>query len=134
MTQVPFVRFGIRGEAAMTAYPYVASPDKVSVLFKKIGEIGVPQKFTNAILKSVGLTSSNDQRLIGLVKFLGFADQSGVPTSLWREYRKQPRAAMAAAVRTAYSELFQHYPDANERDSEALRTYSQPAVAWAQKP
>jgi hypothetical protein len=107
----------------VTAYPYVASPDKVGELFKKIGEMGVPKKFTNVTLKSIGFTSSNDTRLVGLVKFLGFTDPSGTPAPLWTDFRKQPRAAMAKAVRSAYSEMFEHYADANERDAEALRTY-----------
>lgn len=107
----------------MTAYPYVASPDKIPALFKKIGEIGIPKKFTNATLKSIGFTSSNDARLVNVVKFLGLTDQSGVPTPLWTEFRKHPKIAIAKAVRTAYSDLFEHYADANERDAEALRTY-----------
>ena len=107
----------------MTAYPYVPSPDKIGELFKKIGEMGVPKKFSNVTLKSIGFTSSNDGRLVNLVKFLGYTDQSGIPTPLWTEYRKHPRTAMAKAARAAYSELFEHYDDANERDAEALRTY-----------
>jgi hypothetical protein len=105
------------------AYPYVASPDKIPILFKKIGEIGIPKKFGVATLKSIGFTSSNDARLISVVKFLGFTDQSGTPAPLWTEYRKHPKSAIATAIITAYSELFQHYADADKRDTEALRTY-----------
>ena len=47
----------------MTAFPYVASPDKIPTLFKKIGEMGIPKKFSNTTLKSLGFTSSNDSRL-----------------------------------------------------------------------
>jgi hypothetical protein len=107
----------------MTAFPYVASPDKIPSLFKKIGEMGIPKKFSNTTLKSIGFTSSNDARLANLVKFLGLTDQSGIPTPLWTELRKHPRIAMATAVRTAYSDLFEHYADADQRDTEALRTY-----------
>jgi Family of unknown function (DUF5343) len=119
------------------AYPYVASPDKIPTLFKKIGEIGIPKKFGVATLKSVGFTSSNDGRLISVVKFLDFTDQSGTPTPLWTEYRKHPKSAIAKAVTAAYSDLFQHYADADKRDTEALRTYfaassSLGAVAVAQ--
>jgi hypothetical protein len=107
----------------VSAYPYVASPDKIPTLFKKIGEIGIPKKFGIATLKSVGFTSSNDGRLISVVKFLGFTDQSGTPTPLWTAYRKHPKSAIAKAVTAGYSDLFQHYADADKRDTEALRTY-----------
>jgi hypothetical protein len=105
------------------AYPYVASPDKIAPLLKKIGEMGIPKKFTNATLKSLGFTSSNDARLVNLVKFIGLTDQSGTPTALWTEFRKHPKAAIATGVRAGYSELFHQYPDAHQRDTEALRTY-----------
>lgn len=107
----------------MPAYPYVPSPDKIGVLFKKIDGMGIPQKFTNKTLKSIGFTSSNDQRLLGVLKFLGIIDHSGAPTSVWSEYRRGPRTALAKATRAAYSDLFTHFPDAYQRDAEALRTY-----------
>jgi hypothetical protein len=107
----------------LPAYPYVPSPDKIGALFKKIDGMGIPQKFTNKTLKSIGFTSSNDQRLLGLLKFIGIIDQSGVPTPLWSEYRRSPRTALARAIRAAYSDLFSHFPDAYQRDAEALRTY-----------
>jgi Family of unknown function (DUF5343) len=100
--------------ATVPAYPYVASPDKISPLFKKIGEIGVPKKFVIATLKSIGFTSSNDTRLLGLVKFLGFTDQAGVPSPLWSQYRTHPKITMAKAVRAAYSDLFEQYDDADQ--------------------
>jgi hypothetical protein len=85
--------------------------------------MGIPQKFTNKTLKRLGLSSSTDQRLLGVLKFIGIIDQSGTPTLLWSEYRKSPRTALAKATRTAYSDLFIHFPDAHQRDAEALRTY-----------
>ncbi|KRR14598.1 hypothetical protein CQ12_10725 [Bradyrhizobium jicamae] len=108
---------------AVPAYPYVPSPEKVIALLKKIEGMGIPQKFTNKTLKSLGFTSSNDQRLLGVIKFIGLVDQSGGPAPLWSEYRRGPKTALAKAVRAAYSDLFQHFPNANERDAEALRTY-----------
>jgi Family of unknown function (DUF5343) len=81
------------------------------------------KKFGVATLKSIGFTSSNDARLAGLVKFLGFTDQSGAPTSLWTDLRKHPKSTITKAITLAYSDLFQHYPDADKRDAEALRTY-----------
>jgi hypothetical protein len=105
------------------AYPYVPSPDKISAFFKKIGEMGIPSKFTTKNLRSLGFTSSNDTRLLNLIKFLGLTDQSGAPTPLWTEFRKHQKAAIAKATRAAYADLFQHFPDAHQRDAEALRTY-----------
>lgn len=107
----------------MVTYPYVPSPDKLPAFFQKIGGIGVPSKLTNQTLKSIGFTSSNDSRLLSVVKFLRFVDGNGVPTQSWTALRKHPASAIAQAVTSAYSSLFEHYPDAHQRDDEALRTF-----------
>jgi hypothetical protein len=56
---------------------------------------------------------------------LGFVDSSGVPKPLWQKYRPKETAGavLASAIRTAYSDVFSTYPDAERKDNEALRNF-----------
>ncbi len=97
-------------------YPYALATGRVQILFDKIRSVGVPAKANDAWLNQIGLTSSNDRRLKNVLKFIGFTDQAGTPTDLWKAYRG-PNAAqvMAQAITDGYSALFHMYPDANLR-------------------
>ena len=67
-------------------------------------------------LKTVGFTSSNDKSIIGVLKFIGFIDQSGVPTSTWSAFRgARHKAILGGAIRKGYAELYAIYPDAHLR-------------------
>jgi hypothetical protein len=101
----------------------VNSPDKLEKLIKKLQDIGTPDKFDIKKLKSLGYTSSNDQRLLVALKFVGLFDDKGVPTLLWKEFRTKPEAAIAMGVKKGYVELFAQYPNAQQKDDEALRTF-----------
>ena len=105
-------------------YPYVASPDKLKSLLKMMAtEVGIPNKFDIKFLKSLGFTSSNDKRLLLVIKFIGLAEEKGAPTDLWRDLRGDSKVAIARGIRRGYADLFSHYPDAQLRDDEAIRTF-----------
>jgi hypothetical protein len=76
-------------------------------------------------LSSLGFKTSNDRYITGILKSLGFTDNSGIPTSKWQAYRNkaQARVVMAQAIREAYPGLFETYPDAHRKDDEALRNF-----------
>lgn len=86
---------------------------------------GTPTKVTQAYLKSVGFKSGNDSYLIPILKTLNFVDQSGAPTDRWKDFRNKSRAreVLGAAIRDAYSDLFQTYPDAHRKETEVLRNF-----------
>ena len=65
----------------MAEYAYTTVTGKIKQLLEKIRAVGVPQKVTVSWLKTIGFTSSNDKTLIGVIKFVGLTDQSGVPNS-----------------------------------------------------
>jgi len=115
----------------MAEFPYTPQPPKVKPFFNQIQKTGVPPKVTYKYLESLGFKSKNDRYLVGILKFLGFLDSSGKPTERWRAYKEGAPVAMAGAIRTAYGDLFNMYPDAYRKDSEALRNYfsTQTAVA-----
>jgi len=110
----------------MADFPYTQSPGNIKKLFNEIQSAGKPEKVQQTWLEMHGLKSKNDRRLVPLIKFLGFADDGGKPNDdIWLEYKhkEKSRALMAQQVRTAYSDLFSVYPDANRKDDEALRNY-----------
>lgn len=109
----------------MANIPYLTKTSAVKDFLKKIQETGEPSKVTIAYLKTIGFTSSNDQPLLPVFKFLGFLDSSGAPTDLYRKYRNKKEApkVLGRAVSSAYSGLYATYPDAHKRDAEALANY-----------
>jgi Family of unknown function (DUF5343) len=90
-----------------------------------VQKAGVPDKVTLKYLEKVGFKSKNDRYILGILKFLGFVDSTGVPTKIWRAYRNKESAGatLATAMREAFGDLFRTYPDAHRKDNEALRNY-----------
>ncbi|MDI9643412.1 MAG: DUF5343 domain-containing protein [Archaeoglobales archaeon] len=109
----------------MTKYPYVTVSGKLKGFFSKIQETGEPHKVTQKWLESIGFKSSNDRYILHLLKDLGFVDSNGVPTDLWKKYRNKELApkVLAEAIKNAYKQLFDTYPDAYRKDKEALRNF-----------
>jgi len=109
----------------MGEFTYTSNPGSLKEFFKEIQEVGVPAKLTQKVLESLGYKSNNDRPIISVMKAIGFIDQSGVPTENWKRFRDKSIASgvLAAAVRTAYADLFTIYPDAPRKDQEALRNF-----------
>lgn len=105
----------------MADFAYTTVPGKLKTLLTKIREVGVPPKVTIQWLKTVGFKSSNDASLIGILKFIGLTDSSGVPTSKWTQFRgANHRQVLGEAIREGYQDLFAVYPDANQRSQADL--------------
>lgn len=109
----------------MAEFPYTPQPTKIKPFFDHIQKTGVPPKVTYKYLESGGFKSKNDRYLVGILKFVDFLDSTGKPTETWHAYRHKEAApgVMAKAIRAAYSDLFNTYPDAYRKDNEALRNY-----------
>lgn len=105
----------------MAEFIYTTVPGKIKTLLEKIRTVGIPQRATNAWLKSIGFTSSNDGSLIGVLKFVGLADSSGVPTTTWSQYRgAHHRTVLGQAIQSGYGEVFAVYSDAWLRSNTEL--------------
>lgn len=109
----------------MPDFPYVLVPKKLKEFFRHIQTGGVPEKVTQPYLEKVGFKSANDRAILPVLKHIGFVDASGTPTERWGAYRDRQRApgVLATAIRSSYADLFQTYPDAHRKDTEALRNY-----------
>jgi hypothetical protein len=109
----------------LTDFPYAFKVSSLRDFLKKIPELGPPTKITVEYLESLGYKSKNDRAIIGVLKFIGFLDQSGVPNEKYRLSRDKgkSRSVMAEALRQSYSELFAIFPDAQNKDNEALKNF-----------
>ena len=97
------------------------SISKLAFIFDKVIKTGVPQKANNSWLTQIGMKSTNDRRLLVVLKFIGFVDGDGTPTDRWKEYRGTGhRAVLGQAVRDAYRELYDTYPNAHAESTTDL--------------
>jgi len=102
-------------------YPTVLKTGALKEIFGRIKSTGTPAKFSAQHLKSLGFTSSNDVAILSALKFVGFLDGSGKPTEKYTNYKgKDGAKILADGVRMGYSELFELYPDAEQKDEESL--------------
>lgn len=105
--------------------PYLTKTGALKSYLEKIQKIGTPPKLSIEHLESLGFTSSADRPIISFFKFLGFVDSGGVPTNIWNEYKDTQKAPfiLANAVKNAYSDLYEIYPDAHNVDNEAIANF-----------
>jgi hypothetical protein len=108
----------------MATYAYTTVPGKLKDLLAKTRETGVPPRATQTWLASVGFKSKNDRTMLAILRQIGFTDDSGAPTDLWRRYRGADHArVLAAGLRRGYGELFEIYPDAQARSAPELEDF-----------
>jgi hypothetical protein len=100
------------------------SAGSIGRFLSHVRESGVPAKVTTKYLETVGFKSSNDRQLVPIMKAIGFLDSSGTPTEVWKRYRGAGgKATLTDAIRSAYTELFAVYPDAQLRDDEVITNF-----------
>jgi len=107
----------------MPSLIYVTNTRAIAKFFSDhIPSARTPTKVTRELLTSIGLKSNNDRGIIRVLEALGFIDSSGGPTEMWRDYRDagKRRSVMAAAIKSAYADLYAMYSDAHQRDDETI--------------
>jgi hypothetical protein len=93
----------------MVDFAYTTVPGKLRDLLNKIRHVGVPPKISAQWLKNVGFTSSNDTTLLSVLKFIGSADASSVPTAKWTQYRgSDHKRVLGEAIQQGYADLCRH--------------------------
>jgi hypothetical protein len=108
----------------MTTYPYILKTDKIKAVFDQIPTTGVPDKFTQKHLESLGHKSPNDRPILPILKFIGFLDSDGTPTTSYISYRgSQRKEVLGTAIKAAYSGLFTLYDNAHQKDDESLYNF-----------
>jgi|SRR5579863_880208 len=87
---------------------YLITTKNLESFLNAIKSAKAPERFTNAFLKQLDFNTSNDRLFIGVLKGLGFLDESGVPTKKYYEFLDQGQSGrvLADAIRKAYEDLF----------------------------
>jgi hypothetical protein len=87
---------------------YLTGTKNLDKIFAAIQSAKAPDKVTQKWLEQLGFTSSGDRLVIGVLKDLGFTDDSGKPRERYFQFLDQTQAPriMAEAIREAYSDLF----------------------------
>lgn len=102
---------------------YTVVPNSLERLLQKIPTLGTPEKANAGWLGSIGMGGGNNQSMLRVLKSLGVVGSDGVPTKDWAALRAHDRTRIAALIRRMYADLFAVYPDANQKDAEALLTF-----------
>ena len=87
---------------------YLVTTKNLEAFLNAIKTAKAPERVNNKFLNNLEFASSNDRLLIGLLKSLGFTDDSGVPTKRYFDFLDQTRSGLvlADAIREAYGDLF----------------------------
>ena len=93
----------------MAQIPYMVSASVARKILEKIKEAPTPSKFSPDYLSTtLGFTGANDKAFVAFAKSLGFLDQSGIPTDLYKQFRNpsQSSAALSKGLMRAYKPLY----------------------------
>lgn len=102
---------------------YLITTKNLTQFLNSIIAAQVPEKFTNKLLNDLGFSSSNDRLFIGLLKTLGFIEESGAPTQRYYDFidQTQSKKVLAIAIRDAYKDLFALRKDAQNFTQEEVK-------------
>lgn len=87
---------------------YLMTTKTLESFFAAIQSAKAPERFSTKFLNQLDFTSSNDRLFLGVLKGLGFTDESGVPTKRYYAFldQSESRRVLADAIRDAYEDLF----------------------------
>lgn len=102
---------------------YLMTTKNLEAFMNAIRAAKAPERVNNKFLTQLDFTSSNDRLFIGVLKGLGFIDESGVPTKRYYAFLDQTESGkvLAEAVREAYDDLFAVNKKAQDLSVEAAK-------------
>lgn len=110
---------------------YLITTKNLSDFFNALIGAQAPERFTNKFLEQLEFKSTNDRLFIGMLKGLGFLDESGTPGQRYFDFLDQTQSGviLAEAIKEAYSDLFAVNKKAHdlsvEETKNKLRTLTQ---------
>ena len=109
----------------MSKYASTQNTGNLIKFIQEIPERGVPEKLTIKKLRALGFTSSNDNAIISVLKFIKILDHSGVPTKDYQALRNRDTApsVLGQKIKEGYADLFRLYPNANSESFEKLNNF-----------
>jgi hypothetical protein len=103
---------------------YLVAVGKLGEMMEALRNAQPPERFTARFLEDMGYKSTNDRRLVALLKALGFLDQNGVPQQRYYDYldESQSKQVLAEGVREAYEDLFRVNKNAHEMSLDQVKS------------
>jgi hypothetical protein len=102
---------------------YTVVPNNLEKLLTQIPSLGTPEKANSTWLGTIGMRGGNDRSMLRVLKALGAVAPDGTPTDLWKALRAKDRPKVGAAIKAMYADLWSVYPDADQKDTEALTSF-----------
>lgn len=102
---------------------YLITTKNLEAFLNALQTAQAPERFTTKFLQDLEFSSSNDRLFIGLLKGLGFIDESGAPQQRYFDFLDQTQAktVLAQAIREAYDDLFRINKDAQTLSEEEVK-------------
>jgi len=111
----------------MADFPYITvSGKRLKDFLAKIQVLGVPTTEVKPTwLSTIGFKGGNEYTLLRVLKFIGFIDASGKPTSRWTAYKNKTEAPkiLTQAIHESYSKLFELYQEAHKASDANLMDF-----------
>jgi hypothetical protein len=97
---------------------YLNQVKNLPQILQAIRQAQPPERFSHKFLEGLDFKSTNDRGIIGVLKALGFIDESGTPKQPYFDYLddERHRTVLADGIRRAYADLFKLNNKANEKD------------------
>jgi hypothetical protein len=103
--------------------PFMNAYGNLTKILTKIKEAQTPERFTlDYLTTKLGFSGGSATPFISFAKRIGLLASDGVPTDLYRRFRNpsQSGAAMAQAIKTGYSTLYERNEYAHDLDRKGL--------------
>ena len=108
----------------MALPPFINSTGLIGKIFEKIQQAKMPDRYTQDFQETVlGYGSGSARAFIPFLKRIGFLENDGRPTDLYRRFRNADSsgAAMAEAMRIGWVDLFKRNEFANDLSDDKLK-------------
>jgi hypothetical protein len=103
--------------------PFMNGYGTLTKILNKIKEAQTPDRFTQDFLSTkLGFPGGTAKAFIPLAKRIGFLESDSRPTDLYKSFRNptQSKAAMAAAMKRGYTQLYERNEYAHDLDKKKL--------------
>ncbi|MBD3278129.1 MAG: hypothetical protein GF388_07510 [Candidatus Aegiribacteria sp.] len=106
-------------------FPILHDPGSIEMLLRTVAGNEPPRVVDHDYLVGLGFKREVDEGLLKLLSFLGFIDENGQPTPLWKNYgeKEDPPRLLRQAVRASYGALFSRNPQAHNEEGSVLMDF-----------
>ena len=102
---------------------YLTSTKNFDAIMNSILSARAPERFTNKFLEDLGFKSSNDRLITGVLKGLGFLNETGEPTQRYYTFldQTQSKKILSIGIQEAYEDLFNLRRDAQNMTQDEVK-------------